>query len=61
MLITVGNSIVLKTKLGCKKGMANESRTNLTHILMTKLITTRTDIRMEPKSMLIVELYSLYC
>ena len=44
-----------KTKQpGCKKSPAKESRINLSHVLMTRLVTTRADISVRPSSMLIV-------
>ena len=50
--------ILKQNSLAVKKGAAKESRINLT---LTRLITTRTDISVWPRSMLILELYSLYC
>ena len=39
--------------------MAKESRINLTHTLMTKLVTTRNNIRMQPRNILIVYIVNL--
>ena len=45
---------------GCKKGHSQGKRINLTHIFMTRLVTTRTDTRMRPRSMLSWVLHIVY-